>query len=455
METDRRKNFLYQYLKIIKKKRNELPFKIKKEETNINTSSWFDIKPYQTNKVKNTFKLNNSFSNQNIKCLKILMKLNSVQKQTIQKWFNGCTKMYNETVKFIKCKYPFLRSYTTFIKIRGSNDRKYRNFYELRKNLKITRNKINKKYGIYIHVLDQIIKQLCSNIKATETKLMGHLIKRFRIKYWNNSRISKTMTIEKSYLIKNKKSGFLELCPKIFGLIKYMYNKKSCNLFNIKHDVKVNYNSLTNEYLLLIPVKILDNKKNKNVKDNVISIDPGIRTFMTGLSENGLIKIGTNVNKFISDDMKKIHEINDKDISRKIKTKNRRKIERKIKNKVDDLHWKVIKYLTSHYNNILLGDMSAKSILRCGKSVIFKQIKDACERTRFYEFRKRLEYKCNINKVNLKIVNEYYTSKTCSLCGYYNEKLGGNKIYKCNKCSVELDRDMNGCRNIYMKTYME
>jgi len=52
--------------------------------------------------------------------------------------------------------------------------------------------------------------------------------------------------------------------------------------------------------------------------------------------------------------------------------------------------------------------MSAKSILRCGKSVIFKQIKDACERTRFYEFRKRLKYKCNINKVNLKIVNEYY-----------------------------------------------
>ena len=45
----------------------------------------------------------------------------------------------------------------------------------------------------------------------------------------------------------------------------------------------------------------------------------------------------------------------------------------------------------------------------------------ACLRTRYYDFQLKLKYKCYINNVNFKLVNEYYTSKTCSICGNYNE----------------------------------
>ncbi len=98
--------------------------------------------------------------------------------------------------------------------------------------------------------------------------------------------------------------------------------------------------------------------------------------------------------------------------------------------------------------------MSAKSIVRNNKSVLSSEMKSACLQTRFYEFSKRLKYKCEKTKTNFKMVNEMYTSKTCSLCGNYNDKLKGEKVYNCSKCNCLMDRDINGCRNILMKYMM-
>ena len=49
------------------------------------------------------------------------------------------------------------------------------------------------------------------------------------------------------------------------------------------------------------------------------------------------------------------------------------------------------------------------------------------------------------------ICTEEYTSKTCSKCGEINEKLGGKKIFKCEKCQLQIDRDFNGAINILLK----
>jgi putative transposase len=176
---------------------------------------------------------------------------------------------------------------------------------------------------------------------------------------------------------------------------------------------------------------------------------------MTGLSDDQHLKIGTTIHKKIKKNIKRLNKIkNNKNIPLKIKNKNEKLINRKITNKVNDLHWKTIKYLTTNYKTIFLGDMSAKSIVMKNKSILSNESKVACLRTRYYEFRLRLKYKCSINNNNFKLVNEYYTSKTCSLCGNYNNKLEGNKIYNCKNCNSSIDRDINGCRNIYMKQFM-
>jgi hypothetical protein len=40
----------------------------------------------------------------------------------------------------------------------------------------------------------------------------------------------------------------------------------------------------------------------------------------------------------------------------------------------------------------------------------------------------------------------------CCVCGSYNEKLGGSKIYKCvnSKCNIKVGRDDGGAHNIFM-----
>ena len=50
----------------------------------------------------------------------------------------------------------------------------------------------------------------------------------------------------------------------------------------------------------------------------------------------------------------------------------------------------------------------------------------------------------------LTFVNEYKISKTCHNCMNEHKKLGGNKVYKCEKCKIEIDRDINASINIYL-----
>ncbi len=53
--------------------------------------------------------------------------------------------------------------------------------------------------------------------------------------------------------------------------------------------------------------------------------------------------------------------------------------------------------------------------------------------------------------VNVVVVDEAYTSKTCGSCGELNNKLGGNKVFKCNHCGLIADRDLHAARNILLR----
>lgn len=62
---------------------------------------------------------------------------------------------------------------------------------------------------------------------------------------------------------------------------------------------------------------------------------------------------------------------------------------------------------------------------------------------------KQTKYKAKELGINVRCVNESYTSQTCSSCGTIDRK---NRIYrglyKCNKCGTVLNSDVNGALNI-------
>jgi transposase len=319
---------------------------------------------------------------------------------------------------------------------------------------------------IYTHILDEAIHQLCSNIKSAISNLKNGNIKKFRIKYWKLTRPSMTMTVEQSY-IKNNQLLFNRL-----GTINYYYGNQKIKIANedelklsnkelleinklkIEKSVKINYNSILKEYYLIIPkeVKKIENNLEKN---KFISLDPGLRTFLTGVSNNSYVEIQNDINKIISNKIEKLDSIkNNKNIPNKIKKKNEIIINRKINNYVNELHWKTINFLIKNYKTIFLGDMSAKDIVRRNKTILSKIQKRSVLKTKYYLFSERLKYKCDLNSIYFKLTDESYTSKLCSNCGTYNNKLKGCKIFICKSCDLIIDRDLNGARNIYFKNLM-
>jgi transposase len=398
------------------------------------------------------------------------MILTETHKKILDSWFKAYTLIYNKTLDYLRLNFSFTKkeiNKTTLENEISNNPNFYDKFY-IRNQMSETKKQIQKSFTeiinkdqttsglkdikckIDMHTLDKSIFQLIENIKACKTNMMRNNIKRFRLKYWKFTRPSQTMELEKI------KFNDGVLCKSIFEnlpTIKYQYNGKSYNLMEINHDFKINHNLITDDYYLYIPVSTKKIKVTNRKK--IIVLDPGLRTMMTGLSESESINIGSNVNKIIIKDIEKLNKIkNNELIPNRIKKKTEIRINKKISDKVDDLHWKTINYLTSNYSTVFLGDMSAKSIVSKRNKILSSDMKTACLRTRFYDFRLRLKYKCYVTNTKFKLVNEYYTSKTCSLCGNYNDKLKGEKIYHCSKCKCNIDRDINGCRNIYMKQYL-
>jgi len=462
----KRNSFLREFIKIIKTNGNDMPMFIKHKKynkENIDCNSWFTMSKAINKTSRKPYVVSyDKLDKNNYKQIKVKMLLDESHKIIFQNWFKTTTYMYNETLKYIRENYNFTKKEINrdILNNQVKFNNKFYNKIHIRNQLNELKKKIQKdstiivdgiKCIIDIHTLDKTIFQLVQNIKSAVTNMFNGNIKRFRLKFWKFTRPSKMIELEK-----NKFSGGI-LCKSIFGNlepIKYIYNGESYNINNIDSDFKINYNSITNDYYLLVSEKIIINI-NKINKNKLIVLDPGLRTFMTGLSDNEHLEIGNNVHKTIKTYITRLNKIKTNiKIPNKIKTKNKKLINKKIHNKVDDLHWKTIKYLTDNYSTIFLGDMSAKSIVKRNNSILSNESKVACLRTRFYDFILRLKYKCSVNNKKFKLVNEYYTSKTCSLCCHYNEKLGGNKIYNCKNCGCSIDRDINGCRNIYMKQYL-
>ena len=307
-------------------------------------------------------------------------------------------------------------------------------------------NILDKNINIKTHILDTAIKVACTNYSTAINKFNDKKIKHFRIRYWKEKRESRILEIEPTYFRNNT------LCDSIFGKIKgYIItnNKKiNFNFNNINKTSKLQYNKKTKEYIVFnsISTEVINNEQNKNL----IGIDLGLRTFATCLSENETIEINNNVNSRLKKLIQKKLNLKKLKYTRKNKIL-LFKINKRIKGLTDELHWKTIKFLTDNYKTILVGDLSTKGIVSNNSSVLTKYNKELSYALSFYRFRQRLEFKCNLKKCNYLKVNEYYTSKMCSVCSNYKEDLGSNKVYNCSKCNTIMDRDINGCRNIIFK----
>ena len=88
----------------------------------------------------------------------------------------------------------------------------------------------------------------------------------------------------------------------------------------------------------------------------------------------------------------------------------------------------------------------------------FTEIKRYLLQLRHYQFRERLNYKCEQRGCKFVLCTEEYTSQTCTRCGKRDTELVGASIFNCDNCKLVADRGVNSVRNIlvkYLKEYGE
>lgn len=123
--------------------------------------------------------------------------------------------------------------------------------------------------------------------------------------------------------------------------------------------------------------------------------------------------------------------------------------------KVQRLHQKLANIRTDYINKtaseIVKQKPSYITIENLAVSNMMKNrhLSKAVAQQKFYEFRSKLEYKCKLFGVELRIVDRFYpSSKLCHSCGSIKKDLKlSDRIYKC-ECGYIEDRDLNASFNL-------
>lgn len=187
--------------------------------------------------------------------------------------------------------------------------------------------------------------------------------------------------------------------------------------------------------------------------DKIIGIDLGIKTLATCL--DGIIF--KNIKPYRT--LEKRRCILAKNFSRAVKGSNGREKARKKLAKLDNrirnirqnhLH-KVSHKIVSENQTIIMEDLNVSGMTKNRK--LSKSIWDCS----LYELVRQISYKSKwYGREFLQVSRWFPSSKTCSNCGYINDSLTlADREWKCPRCEVLHDRDLNASINIKIQVLNE
>lgn len=115
---------------------------------------------------------------------------------------------------------------------------------------------------------------------------------------------------------------------------------------------------------------------------------------------------------------------------------------------IDQFHVRFIQFLVRNYSLIVIGNLSVeeddykKDFNRALKMKHFNY-------TKFRNLLIKHTFPRQETGCTVFVVDEFRTSKTCSACHYYDKNWCCNdSFFRCKKCKVKLNRDLNAAKNI-------
>ena len=209
-------------------------------------------------------------------------------------------------------------------------------------------------------------------------------------------------------------------------------------------------------YYVSVLVEIHNNKIANNFNEG-IGIDLGLKDF--AIVSNG--KTYKNINK--SARLKKLEKqlvreqrclsrkyenLKEGEVTQKTNIQKQKLKVRKLHHKIDNIRTDYInktiaKIVKTKPSYITIEDLNVKGMMKN------RHLSKAVASQKFYEFRQKLQFKCNENGIELRVVDRWYpSSKTCHRCGAVKKDLKlSDRIFKCS-CGYVEDRDFNAALNL-------
>ena len=434
---------------------NYLPGSLKNSEQNLQYLIKHELNPQQKDLPKIYSKLlrfspQGITDKENIKTRKIRFYPNQAQKTFFNKCFNAHRYFYNKALEFVnKEKDKFKKD--------ENNNTIYPSLPNIRDNIIIANTQLTEETKwikeIPYDVRQNAIKSLLGSLKSSKTLLRNKQQTHSTLHFLTKKTRSRVCHFPKKALM----PGF-NIAPKKLGIdstLKFRTNmKKWMDKYGCTEgDFTIHKNSANRYYLCLIqkPGAVAKyNKKTDNRKE-IVSLDPGCRTFQTCYSTTECSLIGSE--RMLA----KLHDRIDKLKSLACKAKSKTKyhmlrrctlLRTKITNKVNDLHWQTASYLTKKYKVILIPDFGTKHIVETTKnSHMHRNILQLSH----FAFKQKLKYCAKQNHSIVIECSEASTSKTCGGCGNIY-KIGCSEEYVCKFCKLHIHRDVNGARNIFIRS---
>ena len=144
-------------------------------------------------------------------------------------------------------------------------------------------------------------------------------------------------------------------------------------------------------------------------------------------------------------------------VSNHLNTKNYSKNYKKTQKKRRIIQRKINNIKQSHIDNTITDIYLYKPTIICIETLDINSMKKndkyvakGIQDNPFRKFLDRLEERSNKNNIKIIKIDKWYkSSKICSRCKNIKENLRlSDRIYKCDKCNLEIDRDYNASLNI-------
>jgi transposase len=435
------------------------------KQDKFNNNKWFDSEfreeIYKDARIDNIRCPINNSDGTVIKTVKIKLFCNPLQKQVLKRFMGVYRYFYNRTISYSNNIDKEAKKSYYYVDIKDKTSKKcvelpksYYEWYALKKLLYQDKPKWLEDIGFDSHSCKQAINEALIGIKANIKKNS-----KFTMKMKTKKDLLNTIKIERQTI--SKKNGCIFSGYKLNG--QYVFRKMKMSEDITKYDFgdsTLSYHRILDEFTLNLTYT---DRKKMNTKTKVCSLDPGVNNFIACFSEDSVCKLGINCDGKIGKicrEMDIIHSRIDKGYyydgnEKKIVNSNRKRNLRKalhrkirnIKNLRNELHNQVINYLVSNYGKIIIPPFKTQEMVQTLSSKVARKMNTLSH----YMFRIKLGNKCNsLNKI-MEVKPEYYTSKTCTVCGNIKSDLGSSKIYNCNKCGMVMERDYNGARNIMLR----